>query len=166
MAGKPFAVDECRTYSFRNKHRCGKSGIAFTGRTWCAFCYSTPDLEQRKFGDLRTPLLSGTILTNADCFMMKERFVFQRESFVAVWWFFWVRFFHWIPACAGMTVMRYFGIRFMLRILFFQKIQRQALQEYRRKERSNKIENCDSLGSWNPGLKLQRFFFSWSLILE
>ncbi|SVE10553.1 uncharacterized protein METZ01_LOCUS463407 [marine metagenome] len=48
----------------------------------------------------------------------------------------------------------------MLRILFFQKIQRQALQEYRRKERSNKIENCDSLGSWNPGLKLQRFFFS------
>ena len=63
-------------------------------------------------------------------------------------------------ACAGMTVMRYFRIRFMLRILFFQKIQRQALQEYRRKERSNKIENCDSLGSWIPGLKLQRFFFS------
>jgi phage protein U len=49
-----------------------------------------------------------------------------------------------------MTVMRYFGIRFMLRILFFQKIQRQAIQEYRRKKRSNKIENCDSLGSWNP----------------
>ena len=50
---------------------------------------------------LRTPLLSGTILSNADYFMMKERFVFQRKSFVKVWRFSCVRLFPWIPAKAG-----------------------------------------------------------------
>ena len=31
--------------------------------------------------------------------------------------------------------MRYFGIRFVLRILFLQRSQRQATQKYRKKER-------------------------------
>ena len=81
MAGKPCAVDECRTYSFRNKRRWGKSGIAFTGRTRCAFCYSTPDLEQKKFGDLRTPLLSGTILSNCGLFYDERKICFPEKIF-------------------------------------------------------------------------------------
>ena len=42
-----------------------------------------------------------TVLSNADCFMMKERFIFQRKSFVKVWRFSCVRLFSWIPAFAG-----------------------------------------------------------------
>ena len=99
-------------------------------------------------------------------FYNEEKCVFLGKAFVAVWRFSWVRFFHWIPNCAGMTVMRYFGIRFVLRILFLQRSQRQATQKYRKKERPNKVENCHSDGSGNPGLKLQRFFLNWLLILK
>ena len=45
--------------------------------------------------------LSGTILSNADYFIMKERFVFQRKSFVKVRRFSCERLFPWIPTFEG-----------------------------------------------------------------